>query len=184
MTGDPILTFKTGVMRQYVIKKGNHYCSISIFERIAAIGWKVNRYQVRFVLETTCWWASPRNNDDNDLNKLTGISYGLNDHSNSVRLTWAPDFTSNGRIKIYGYVYDEKTTDPKFTYQYITSVQTGQSCDGLIEVQGNKYKITVNGVSVLMDNLHPDSSLCFRLYPYFGGNNTAPQDMAIDIEYL
>lgn len=171
-------------MRQYLIKKGNHYCSISIFERIAAIGWKVNKYSVRFVMNNNCWWAPPRNNDDNDLNKLTGVSFGLNDHSNSVRFTWVPDFTTPGRIKIYGYTYDDKKSDPKFAYLYITSVQVGQSCEGSIEKQGNQYVFKVNGVSISMDNLHPDPSLCFRLYPYFGGNNTAPQDMNIDIEYL
>ncbi len=169
-------------MKQYLIKKGNHYCSMSIFERLGDIGWKLKKYSVRFVLQSSCWWAPPRNNDDNDLNKLTGIAYGLSVHSNSVRLTWVPDFTVNGKIKIYGYTYDEKSADPKFTYLYITSVQVGQSCTGCIEVQGNKYAITVNGVTVLMDNLHPDPNLCFRLYPYFGGNNTAPQDMIIEIE--
>ena len=171
-------------MKQYEIKKGNHYCSVSVFERLGSIGWNVKKYSVRFVLHASCWWMPKRNNDDGDLNKLTGISYGLNDHSNSVRLTWVPDFTVNGKIDIYGYTYDKKSTDPKFEALYINSVQVGQSCDGCIEVLDKKYKITVNGVSKEMANVHPDSSLCFRLFPYFGGNNTAPQDMLIDIDYL
>ena len=136
------------------------------------------------MLHNECWWAPPRNIDDSDQNKVTGISYGMNDHSNSVRLTWVPDFTSSGKVKIYGYTYDEKTTDPKFTFLYITTIQTGQVYDACIESVGSKYKITVNGVSIFMDNLHADPSLCFRLYPYFGGNNTAPQDMVIEIDYL
>ena len=157
---------------------------MSIFERIGAIGWKVKKYQVRFILHGECWWAPPRNTDDNDLNKLTGMVYGLSVHGNSVRLSWVPDFTAPGKIKIYGYTYDDKATDPKFTFQYITTVQTGYVCDGKIEAQGNKYAITVNGVTIMMDNLHPDPGICSKLYPYFGGNNTAPHDMVIDIEYL
>jgi len=157
---------------------------MSIFEKLGAIGWKITRYQVRFILHSECWWPSPRNNDDYDQNKLTGIGYGLNHHGNSVRLTWVPDFTVNGRIKISGYTYDEKSASPQFAIREITTVQVGQPCEVCIEVQGNKYSITVNGVNVMMDNLHPDPNLCFRLYPYFGGNNTAPQDMVIDIDYL
>ncbi len=171
-------------MRQYRIKKGDHYCSVSIFERLGAIGWKINKYQVRFVLHNACWWAPPRNTDDNGLNKLTGISFGLNDHNNSVRFAWIPDFAVSGKINIHGYTYDDQATTPKFTSRFITPVQVGQSCEASIEMVGNQYKLTVNGVTIFMDNLHPDSSLCFRLYPYFGGNNTAPQDMAIDIDYL
>ena len=171
-------------MKQYQIKKGNHYCSLSIFEKLGGIGWKIKKYTVRFVMNSSCWWTPARNHDDGDLNKLTGVCYGLNVHGNSVRLTWVPDFNVNGKIDIYGYTYDEKATDPKFTALFITSVQTGQTNDGCIEVQGNQYKITVNGVSVLMENKHADPSLCYRLYPYFGGNNTAPQDMSIGIDYL
>jgi hypothetical protein len=171
-------------MKNYLIKKGSHYCNVSIFERLFAIGRNVKKYSVHFILHGDCWWAPPRNTDDNDLNKLTGMAYGFSVHANSARLTWVPDFEKQGMIKIFGYVYDEKTTDPKFTAQYITTVPTGFRCDGTIEVQGNKYAFTVNGVTILMDNLHPDSGLCSRLYPYFGGNNTAPQNMHIDIEYL
>ena len=171
-------------MRSYQIKKGNHYCSMSFFEKLGGVGWKITKYSVRFTMHPSCWWAPARNHDDGDLNKLTGVCYGLNVHSNSVRLTWVPDFNVNGKIDIFGYTYDEKATDPKITAVPITSVQVGQPCNGCIDVQGNKYKITVINVSVLMDTLHADPSLCYRLYPYFGGNNTAPQDMTIDIDYL
>ncbi len=170
-------------MKQYLIKKGAHYCSVGLFERIGAIGWKIKKYSIRFVLHNACWWAPKRNDDDLDLNKLSGVSYGLNDHSNSVRLVWRPDFDNSGKIMIYGYTYDKLSTG-QHTSLYITTVQTGQTCDGLIEVIGNQYSITVNGVNVKMDNTHPDPSMCFRLYPYFGGNNVAPQDMLIDIDYL
>jgi hypothetical protein len=105
-------------------------------------------------------------------------------HSNSVRLTWIPDFDVNGKLRIFGYTYDEKSTDPKFTCLEITSVQVGQTCEGCIESVGNEYVITVNGVTVRMANVNADPNLCLRLFPYFGGNNTAPQDMTVDIEYL
>lgn len=171
-------------MKQYLIKKGNHYCSMSIFEKLGAIGWKITSYSVRFKFHNDCYWAPKRNSDDDDLNKLTGIGFGTNHQNNSVRLAWRPDFNIPGAIQIFGYTYDEKPTAPKFEFLEITTVNVGQTIDAKIESKNNQYLITVNGVTKPMENLRPDPNLCFRLFPYFGGNNTAPQDMTIDIEYL
>ncbi|MEI7725032.1 MAG: hypothetical protein WCK09_07995 [Bacteroidota bacterium] len=171
-------------MRQYLIKKGNHYCSMSIFEKLGAIGWKIKKHTVKFRFHPDCYWAPERNNDDSDLNKLTGISYGMNVHSNSVRLTWRPDFNNPGTIEIFGYTYDEAAVAPKFSSLKITSVQVGQLVDACIVSDGNHYDFTVNKVTASMPNTNTDPNLCLRLYPYFGGNNTAPQDMTIDIDYL
>jgi hypothetical protein len=170
-------------MRFYKIKKGDHYCSMSIFEKIGALGWKVKTMEVKFLFRSECWWAPPRNNDDLDQNKLAGIGFGMNHHKNSVRFTWVPDFDKPNVIKIYGYTYDEKKSDPKFTYAYITSVNVLQPCQGKIESIGNQYRLTVNGTVITMDNTNSDPGLCFRLFPYFGGNNTAPHDMTIELEF-
>jgi hypothetical protein len=58
-----------------------------------------------------------------------------------------------------------------------------QPCQAKIEAQDNKYHISVNGTVITMDNSNKDPKLCFRLFPYFGGNNTAPHDMTIELEY-
>ena len=169
-------------MRFYLIKKGNHYASMSIFEKIGSIGWGIKTMSLRFVFRPECWWAPPRNKDDYDQNKLAGIGFGANLHSNSVRLTWVPDFENQGMIKVFGYTYDEKKTDPKFTSAFIKSVHVQDTITGKIESRDNSYFITVNDVTIRMDNVNSDPKLCFRLFPYFGGNNTAPQDMTIELE--
>jgi len=167
-------------MKNYTIKKGNHYASISIFDRLSNIGWKVKQISVSFRFSKECWWAPPRNSDDNDLNKLCGISYGLNDHSNSVRFAWVPDFTQNGVIKVYGYVYDQLSSG--HVSKFIATVKAEDVNSGTIKVAGNQYVLTVGSTSINMDNTHGDPNLCFRLYPYFGGNNTAPCDMVIGLD--
>ncbi|MDP1621361.1 MAG: hypothetical protein Q8M08_03390 [Bacteroidales bacterium] len=169
-------------MRFYRIKKGNHYASISIFERIGAIGWKINTLSLRFVFRKECWWAPPRNQDDYDLNKLAGIGFGTNHHNNSVRLAWVPDFVNEGMINLYGYTYDEKKEDPRATSVFIKSVHVQDTITGKIECKDNGYFITVNDVTVRMDNINRDPNLCFKLFPYLGGNNTAPHDMTIELE--
>jgi hypothetical protein len=155
---------------------------MSIFEKIGAIGWKTKTLSVKFCFRNQCWWAPPRNTDDLDLNKLAGIGYGTNHHNNSVRLSWVPDFDNQGMIKVFGYTYDEKKTGQKFAMSFIKSVRVGQTVSGKIESRDNGYFITVGDVTVKMDNINVDPKLTFKLYPYFGGNNTAPHDMTIELE--
>ena len=155
---------------------------MSIFEKIGAIGWKINTLSMRFVFRTACWWGPPRNQDDYDLNKLGGIGYGTNHHNNSVRLAWVPDFGNQGMINVYGYTYDEKKEGQKQTSVFIKSVHVQDTITGKIESKSGSYFITVNDVTIKMDNINADPNLCFKLFPYFGGNNTAPQDMVIELE--
>jgi hypothetical protein len=156
---------------------------MSFFEKLGAIGWQIRSISIRFLFRNDCWWTPARNNDDHDLNKLAGIGYGINHHQNSVRLAWVPDFEKQGVIKMFGYTYDEKKSDPKFAYTFITTVNVLQPCQATIVSRENKYAITVNGTTIYMDNTNPDPNLCFRLFPFFGGNNTAPRDMTIELEY-
>jgi len=169
-------------MRYYEIKKGNHHCSMSLFEKIGALGWKVRKIDLRFVFRKECWWAPARNTDDYDQNKLAGIGFGTNHHKNSVRLTWVPDFEKPGMIRVSGYTYDERNTGPKFAISYIKSVHVGETVTARIESRDGAYFLTVQEVTVRMENQQPDPSLCFWLFPYFGGNNTAPHDMTIELE--
>ena len=155
---------------------------MSIFEKIGAIGWNIRTLNMRFVFRNECWWAPPRNQDDYDLNKLAGIGFGTNHHNNSVRLAWVPDFASQGMINIYGYTYDEKKIDPKQTYTFIKAVHVLDTITGKIEIRDGSYYITVGDVTIRMDNLNSDPNLCFKLFPYFGGNNAAPNDMVIELE--
>jgi hypothetical protein len=170
-------------MKSYTIKKGKHYSSAGLFERIGSIGSRVNRLAVTFRFSAECWWAPPRNSDDHDLNKLCGIGYGLNHHKNSVRLAWVPDFDNPGKIQIYGYIYDELPGDNHLS-QYIMTVQTGTIYTGVITNTGDRYDFLLGGAAVSMPNTHKDPGLSFRLFPYFGGNNTAPQDMVIELDMI
>jgi hypothetical protein len=169
-------------MRFYLIKKGNHYASMSIFEKIGGIGWNIRTLSMRFVFRQECWWAPARNQDDYDLNKLAGIGFGTNHHNNSVRLAWVPDFENQGMIKVFGYTYDEKKVGQKFSMTFIKSVHVLDTITGKIESRDGNYYITVNEVTIQMENVNSDPNLCFRLFPYFGGNNTAPHDMVIELE--
>ena len=117
------------------------------------------------------------------MNKLSGYGSFFH-HQNSVRLNWIPDFKIPGSIKIYGYTYDELETKTKFRFLYITTVKVDETYNATIESAGNKYILTVNGVRIEMVNNNPDPKEVKYLFPYFGGTNSAPNDMTIEIEYL
>jgi hypothetical protein len=168
-------------MKTYTIKKGDHYSNASIFERIFSIGWKVKQTVYHFKFHPECWWSPARNSDDYDLNKLCGIGFGTDHQKNSARLAWVPDFNVPGKIDIHGYIYDEQSSG--HISKYIASVQTGVVCDGVITSNPGAYSIAVNGTAVTMPNNNKDPNLCFKLFPYFGGNNTAPCDMGVEVGF-
>jgi hypothetical protein len=93
-----------------------------------------------------------------------------------------PDFEQQGMIRVFGYTYDEKKEGQKFTSTFITSVHVDEIVTGSIENRDGSYFITVKDATVKMENIHADPNLCFRLFPYFGGNNTAPCNMVIELE--
>jgi hypothetical protein len=167
-------------MKTYTIKKGSHYAKGTFWDKFTAIGFNRKILNATFCFSQSCWWAPPRNNDDLDLNKLCGIGYGLNHHKNSVRLAWVPDFNQPGKIKIFGYTYDESSAGHKS--QFIKTVQAGSVCNGRIVNNGANYQMSVDGTMITMENKSGDPGLCFGLFPYFGGNNTAPHDMDIELE--
>jgi hypothetical protein len=165
-------------MKKYTILRGWHY-AFFLIERL--FGWFYNKteFNIKFKFSPECWWDSPRNSDDYDLNKLCGISFGVFAiHKNSVRLAWVPDFKTQNNIKVYGYVYDGTRNDPHIS-QYICNVNTDITYDAKIVIQDNKYIISVGDSTIEMKNNTKDHKIQKKGYPYFGGNNRAPVRMSI-----
>ena len=163
-------------MKNFTIPKGWHYAKF-LFGRLG--GWHYNkkRFHISFMFDTNCYWSSPRNDDDYDLNKLYGISFGLfNIHKNSVRLAWRPRF-GYGDIMIFAYIYDNK--NDKHISEYITTVNTNQLYEATIEINPGVYRFIVDGKIFIITNTSPDKKIQKELYPYFGGNNTAINTMSI-----
>lgn len=163
-------------MDSYKIKKGKHYCN----HLIPKIWWGKKKWNVRVCFGSSCWWDTPRDLNDYDLNKLTGVSFGFNNHKNSIRFAWRPDFSEKGTIEIFAYLYDPKSE--KHLSVFVTKVKTMEICTGFIECEGDSYLMQLNGANVVMPNLSKDCKLQFMQYPYFGGDNEAPCDMEIYLD--
>jgi hypothetical protein len=168
-------------MKQFTIKKGNHY-STGAWTKVFHPMWDKNSWAVSFIITDDCYWDTPRNHDDlTDVNKLFGVGFGLNHHRNSWRLGWQPDFDRNNWFEIFMYTYDENG----HVTRKLMDVKANKVYSVTVESKDNKYWFTCLDVGVMeyVDNINKDCGLQFPLYPYAGGDNSAIRDMTFFIDY-
>lgn len=185
-----IMIFRSEIIRKhtvvYLIKKGKH-ASIRPQNEIIALSWKLgivrgNRLTFEFIFNGGCKY-DPLLDKERDINKLYGMSFGFDPQYRSIRIGWR--HIGNGDIELFTYVHND---GPKETYQSFYTVKCynkyrivmtiipGQCWIELYDSAGGNllYKgyVKVNTSSDLIK---------FKLFPYFGGTYTAPQDMMIYI---
>lgn len=155
---------------RYLIRKGNHYCDQNTLKSIST---SAMLFTARFNSSAIYTTVDPVN--QYDINKLWGFSEGLNHQYNSARVGWAYHTSA---LRLYAYVYSKGV---RYSQEITTvSLNTDISCS--IKLSGSNYIFTVNGVNVTMPRgLSTTKASGYQLYPYFGGDETAPQDITIDL---
>lgn len=156
---------------EYNIKKGRHFCWhwFKFFFKKECI----LTHDVKFT--SSCLYKFG-DVDDFDINKLFGRSFGMH-HKNSVRFGWRPE---KDKILISSYVYingirefnDVCICDIDKTYTFTIDCKDKLV---LLEISTDTYK-TKYGIK-----LEKSCNFGYKLYPYFGGNKTAPHDICIQI---
>lgn len=163
----------------YRILKGNHYNN----ERAVRLhfGKKPMKRIVKF--HSSCFYDL-KSEDQADINKLYGFSEGLH-HYNSARFGWRAN-TITKEIELLAYVYcDGKRINEWNQPIFIRSVK----CDQLIETE---IKIFKEYYQFIVKTQYGESEckvkrgkrclpIGYELYPYFGGNRTAPHDMYLEV---
>lgn len=111
-----------------------------------------------------------------DINKLYGFADDDKQHHiSSARIGWR--WYSN-RLELFGYVYNDSVR----TTQFITQVPLKTDIPCSIKVDGTRYIFTANGTQMTMPRTaKTPTGKGYRLYPYFGGDEMAPQDISIRI---
>lgn len=181
-------------MKTYSIQEGSHS---SGFHFMPAIG---NRIQLvgSFKFLNSCLYDL-KDSNNSDMNKLIGLSMGYH-MNNSVRIGWR---CVGNIIELYAYIHlkgkiitaDLNNDLINFKPTFLTSVYPGEE----IKFNIKKYKTEQNGCIIIqlydiynksLGNTQitfPDKTplwnLGYLLYPYFGGNEKAPHDMNIELEY-
>ena len=157
----------------YTILAGQHSSDKSFFKSV-----KVTNMNFIAKFDNSAIYQSVIPENQYDINKLYGFSEGLNHQYNSARIGWA---YNDGALRLYAYAYNRGVR----ASQEITSVAIGTDVACRISVSGNLYIFTVNNVSVTLSRANSTSSASgYQLYPYFGGDEVAPQNIYISIKHL
>ncbi|MCE3282226.1 MAG: hypothetical protein K0Q66_963 [Chitinophagaceae bacterium] len=141
----------------------------------------VNTTEMKFVVrfDSSAIYQTVTPDNQLDINKLYGFADNNQEHHlNSARIGWR---WYNNSLQLFAYVYNNGVEKDKL----ITAVPLGQDINCSLKVSGNQYIITANGVQVTMERTATtETAVGYQLYPYFGGDEVAPQDIRIRIKDL
>jgi hypothetical protein len=152
----------------YTIPEGNH----SSLENQVSFHHK-NQVKFDVFFSLNCLYQIS-GEDGSDLNKLYGLSDGMNHMQNSARFAWR---CLNGRtIELWYFVH----SDGSQVYEKMGEVLPGEIHHLEIDIQEKSYRFRMDERQVEV-NRTKSTSMGYRCYPYFGGNLTAPHEMTIAI---
>jgi hypothetical protein len=159
---------------EYLIPAKQHYAVNNKYDVI-------NQKELHFMalFDSSCMYTSYEAENIYDINKLYGFSdCGSLHHENSARTGWL----WNGKmIELYAYCYVDSVR--KSTLLGTTPI--GVPAELTMSVQPNQYLFTYKGKTNTMPRHCTGSSIQgYHLYPYFGGDETAPHDIHVYIKEL
>ena len=159
---------------RYTIGKGQQYCDQNSFRTVETSELK---FIVRF--DSTAIYRTTLEENQYDINKLFGFSdNNAGHHQYSARFGWR---WSDDSLRLFAYVYNNGE---------VSSVETGCVSIGAniacsIRITAGGYLFSMNEHSMLIPRSSTTvKALGYQLYPYFGGNETAPHDIRIWIKPL
>lgn len=158
----------------YTILKNWHY-SLPPYP-FMVFGSEINK---KVVISKEAWFEKT-NVDDEDINKLFGVAFGiLGVHKNSFRIGWKPS-KYKGNIDLYVYYYNN---EGKHTSEYLTTIFTSYHYNMSIKWDNNNmFSVDIDGENYFMRRLGIKQSLLkFFLRPYHGGDNKAKNTYEIII---
>ena len=156
----------------YLIKAGNH--DIDGHRSIARK--RIDTLRFSFSFDSTAIYRTKSPQNQGDINKL----YGLSDcedhhHTNSARFGWR--WTGeNLEVLAYCYLNGERK------WALIDVVELNDLNNAAIFFSDQQYIFKLNDTTLSMPRSCSARAIGYQLYPYFGGDETAPQDIRIFIE--
>lgn len=158
----------------FTIKQGEHYVANNNYKPIEISELK---FSVQFDSSAIYKTTDPVN--QYDINKLYGFSdNNAMHHQYSARFGWS---WNEKALRLYAYVYNEE----KVVMKELGPISIGNTYQCSIKVESNQYIFAINDSQTSI----PRSSTTtkakgYLLYPYFGGDEVAPQDIYIRIKDL
>jgi hypothetical protein len=165
--------------QRFVIEKGQQYAD-NTEKYLVLVNTKELDFDVVFDSSAIYTTASPSNQDD--INKLYRFAdNNANDHHRfSARFGWAWNPGQN-KLNLFGYIYNNGVEQNKL----LGAVPLNTPAHCAIAVDGNKYVFVLNGQRTEMRRASTTATgEGYKLFPFFGGTETAPHTIDIDIKEL
>ncbi|MEO6901528.1 MAG: hypothetical protein ABI241_00410 [Bacteroidia bacterium] len=163
-----------GTMERYTIYKKFHYSYHSIVRFDGIEGFNSN-----FQFNSNCRYDLG-NQNQGDINKLFGCSFGSDNHYNSVRVGWNYNISTD-MIDLWYYAYERGIP----THIKIGSTNIDQYNDIQIYFDYSTNRVllflqsSTTGIARAYDYIFPSERWGYYQYPYFGGDEKAPHRMDI-----
>lgn len=157
----------------FVIPKGKHSSNHPFLE----FGGTTLSFDAKFHTNAAYQTVEPENQAD--INKLMGFSdCNSYHHENSARIGWR---WYNDQLEIFAYVlYNEVRI-----YEFIAAVPMNVYNRYKIQRNQKGYLFQVNDVQKqISTSSYCSSTANYMLWPYFGGDETAPHDITINIDVI
>lgn len=152
----------------YVIPKGQHKSSY-----LLSFTFK-DKFQYFAEFTDSCIYTSVNPNNQFDINKLFGVSEGIDPHWNSARFGWRP--LNDDKISIFAYCYNRGERIVK----HMIDVELYSKHFFSLILIDNLYHFEVDRKAVTVPR-EKGWGLKYRLWPYFGGDEVAPHDIFISL---
>ena len=157
---------------KYSIYKGRHYSNKNSIEPLKASSLS---FKVKF--DSSAIYSSLNPENQTDINKLFGFSdNNAAHHLFSARFGWR---WSDDSLRLFAYTYNEGER----RFQEIGIIQPGVENDCSIAIKEDNYIFSLNGAKTAMPRASSTPiAEGYKLYPYFGGDESAPHDIFIWIK--
>jgi hypothetical protein len=158
----------------YLIKKGSHFKSNFTWFPFTIS----NTIEGNCYFHENCFYVE-ESDDKYDINKLVGLSSYFFHHIESVRIGFRSNTQDASTMDLLLYAYDDGI---RLREQLICSVKPLELFTYKIQILYDKFVVHVND-NVKEVERTPKNNIWFKykLYPYYGGNQTAKQNMNITL---
>lgn len=169
-----VVTDSTSDFVIYTIQKGEQYCDKNYFK---LVDYTELQFIVRFDSSAIYTTVDPSN--QYDINKLYGFSDNNAEHQQfSARFGWR---WSDNALRLFGYIYINGIRQSK----ELGTIGIGSENNCSIKVKADHYIFSLNNaIDSLPRKTITPHGVGYKLYPYFGGNETAPHKITIAIKEL
>jgi hypothetical protein len=155
--------------KQYDIPQGSNYSRQNEYHAFRA-----SELSFSAIFDSSAIYQTANPVNQADINKLYGVSDGNTHHQdNSARFGW----NWNGKeVQVYAYCYAGSVRENKL----LGRADIGKSYNYTIKAEKGRYVFQFDNKVEYMYRYISDSVLNgYSLYPYFGGDETAPHDIRV-----